>query len=67
MNINLNDAQALFGQRMRDVNTGYTGKATGFVIYNNNKSAQFLVTGIDSTGRPICEWVDVNDCELCTD
>lgn len=67
MNMSMHDMNALLDTRMRDVNTGYAGKATGFAMYNNGKNPQFLLQGVDTTGRPISEWVDANDCEICTD
>ena len=49
-----------FDQYMRvmDVVTRYEGEITAVAYYYDRDQIQYLVEGIDSTGRPIAEWVD---------
>lgn len=52
-----------YGQKVCDIVTRYRGKVTGFVFYFDKRPAQYLVESVDSTGRPIEEWVDESRLE----
>lgn len=46
-----------YGALVKDIVTGYEGKVTAFCHYYGRQERQYLVEGIDATGRPIEEWV----------
>lgn len=46
----------LLGREVTDSITGYTGKATGVATYIKGPS-MVLVEGLDSTGRPMSDWI----------
>ncbi len=48
----------LLGQTVRDSITGFIGTATGYAVYTDIKP-QIRVEDIDTTGRPITKWYDV--------
>lgn len=52
-----------YGERVRDTVTGYAGKVTAYCDYYGRKPMQFLVEGMDATGRPIEVWCDENRLE----
>ena len=43
---------------VEDSVTGLKGKITAYASYYGMKPTQYYVEGIDSTGRPIGDWVD---------
>jgi hypothetical protein len=45
-----------FKTEVKDIVTGFCGKITGRVEYVTGEK-QYLVASIDSTGRPIEEWI----------
>lgn len=47
-----------YGDKVRDQVTGYVGRVTARCSYFGNRMTQYLVEGIDSTGRPIEQWCD---------
>lgn len=49
-----------YGEMVMDTVTGYVGKVTAYADYYGKREAQYLVEGIDSTGRPIEWWVPEN-------
>ena len=46
-----------FGELVRDRITGFRGTITGFACYFQRSESYYLVENIDSTGRPIEQWV----------
>ncbi len=42
-----------------DTVSGFTGKVTGYAEYLNGFKS-YQITGIDSTGRPIEDWISEN-------
>lgn len=38
--------------------TGYTGKVTAICDYYGERPKSYLVESVDSTGRPVEQWVD---------
>ena len=55
--------ESLIGKQGEDINTGYKGKITGFFV-NDLKRQEFLIESIDTTGRPITQWVDVKRVKI---
>lgn len=47
-----------YGERVSDMVTGLTGNVTGFAYYYDKIPCSYRLESIDSTGRPICEWVE---------
>lgn len=47
-----------YGEEVFDKVTKYCGKVTGYVHYFDRKPGQYLVESIDTTGRPIEEWIE---------
>lgn len=52
------DIKYNYGQKVVDKLTRYRGKVTAVAYYYGKRKAQYLVESIDSTGRPIAEWVE---------
>lgn len=48
-----------YGDVVEDSVTGLKGKITAYISYYDMKPTQYYVEGIDSTGRPIEDWIDV--------
>ena len=46
-----------YGQRVYDKMTDFCGRVTGYVHYYGRRPGQYLVESVDTTGRPIEEWV----------
>lgn len=44
--------------KVMDKVTGYTGKVTAVCGYYGERPTSYLVESVDSTGRPIEQWVD---------
>ena len=44
--------------RVTDKVTGYTGRVTAVCYYYGERPTSYLVENVDSTGRPIEQWVD---------
>ena len=44
--------------RVKDKVTGYSGKVTAVCHYYGDRPQSYLVESIDSTGRPVEQWVD---------
>lgn len=53
-----------FGDKVKDMATGYIGRVTAKCDYYNEKPSQYLVENIDTTGRPIEQWVDSTRLKL---
>lgn len=51
------------GDRVKDKITGYKGTITS-VCFSINRPVSYLVEGIDTTGRPISDWIDGRRLEL---
>lgn len=47
-----------YGEEVFDKVTKYRGKVTGYVHYFGRKPGQYLVESIDTTGRPIEDWIE---------
>lgn len=47
-----------YEQRVLDKITRLRGRVTGVAYFFGHRPTQYLVEGIDSTGRPMAEWVD---------
>lgn len=45
-----------YEEKVVDVSTGYTGKIIGKCEYQTGE-VSYLVAGIDSTGRPVEDWI----------
>lgn len=63
MNEELKRERFDYGQRVYDKMTDFCGRVTGYVHYYDKRPAQYLVESVDTTGRPIEEWVDENRLE----
>ncbi|MGN0180388.1 MAG: hypothetical protein ACI4DY_13275 [Monoglobaceae bacterium] len=48
---------------VQDTITGYTGIVTAYAVYANDV-ARLLVEALDTTGRPIECWVEVERAEI---
>lgn len=44
--------------KVMDKVTGYTGKVTAICDYYGERPKSYLVESVDSTGRPVEQWVD---------
>ena len=44
--------------KVMDKVTGYTGKVTAICAYYGERPKSDLVESVDSTGRPVEQWVD---------
>lgn len=53
-----------YGDKVRDSVTGYVGTVTAKCDHFGKRPVQYLVEGIDSTGRPIEWWCDVKRLTL---
>ncbi len=42
---------------------GYVGKVTAYSVYDDGRTL-LLVEGIDTTGRPIEWWININYAEI---
>lgn len=62
----LNQEVIGYGQQVHDKVTGFCGKVTGYVDYYGIRPKQYLVESIDTTGRPIEQWVEENRLEKGT-
>lgn len=51
------------GDRVKDKITGYKGTITS-VCFSINKPVAYMVEGIDTTGRPIGDWIDEHRLKL---
>jgi radical SAM protein with 4Fe4S-binding SPASM domain len=51
------------GDKVKDKITGYKGTITS-VCFSINRPVSYLVEGIDTTGRPISDWVDEHRLKL---
>jgi hypothetical protein len=51
------------GNKVKDKITGYKGTITS-VCFSINRPVSYLVEGIDTTGRPISDWVDGQRLQL---
>ena len=51
------------GNRVKDKITGYKGTITS-VCFSINRPVSYLVEGIDTTGRPISDWIDERRLKL---
>lgn len=51
------------GDKVKDKITGYKGIITS-VCFSINRPVSYLVEGIDTTGRPISDWVDEHRLKL---
>ena len=58
MNEGLKTDMIDYGEEIFDKVTKYCGKVTGYVHYFDRKPGQYLVESIDTTGRPIEEWIE---------
>ena len=47
-----------YGDKVRDMLTGYEGRITAMCSYYGTKPDQYLVESIDSTGRPCDYWIE---------
>ncbi len=47
-----------YGNKVKDTTNGYCGVVTGYCHYYGMHEDQYLVENLDSTGRPITQWVD---------
>lgn len=47
-----------YGDKAVDKVTSYTGVVTGYCHYFGKQPDQYLVEGIDTTGRPISDWYE---------
>lgn len=56
-----------YGTMVLDSVTGYHGKVTAHITYYGMRENSYLVEGLDSTGRPITEWIDCNRCDDLTE
>ncbi len=50
--------------KVKDVVTGYTGEITAVCHYFDREPRNFLVEGIDDTGRPINLWIREDRIEI---
>ena len=46
-----------FGDKVKDRVTNYVGYITAVCIYDSGE-IQYRVEGMDTTGRPIADWID---------
>ena len=53
-----------YGDVVTDTVTGFCGKVTGCCHYYGKRPDSYLVEGIDSTGRPIENWIDLTRLDL---
>lgn len=53
----------LIGKHAKDTVTGFSGEITGYWI-SKTGSDRVLLEGIDTTGRPIDFWADLERIEL---
>lgn len=51
------------GYEARDKITGYTGKIVAYAVYITGEQS-VLVAGLDTTGRPIEEWINTERIDL---
>lgn len=51
------------GDKVKDKITGYKGTITS-VCFSINRPVSYLVEGIDTTGRPISDWIDEHRLKL---
>ncbi len=49
-----------YKEYVEDVVTGYKGYITAKCEYYDKKEIQYLVENIDTTGRPIEEWIEAS-------
>ena len=49
--------QFYFGEKVREILTGYVGKITAVAEYDTGE-IRYLVEGLDNTGRPMEFWYD---------
>ena len=54
--------QIEFGKKYRDRITGFAGVCTGKVEYQSEEQ-RILLEGVDSTGRPVEQWVCLSRVE----
>jgi len=52
-----------FGTTVTDTNTGYSGKITARAEYNIG-TILYLVESVDTTGRPIEQWINSERIEV---
>lgn len=50
--------EIIYGVTVKDTVTGYIGKATAQCFYWDTCRIAYRVEGIDSTGRPVDDWID---------
>lgn len=50
-------------KKVKYTRNGYVGVVTAYAIYDDGRTL-LLVEGIDTTGRPIEWWVDINYAEI---
>ena len=53
-----------YGQNVTDKVTGYRGIITTVGYYYGKRPAQYMVEGIDTTGRPVEWWVQEDRIEV---
>lgn len=54
-----------YGEYVRDMVTGFFGNVTGYADFYGKQQPQYLVEAVDTTGRPIEQWVTANRLEKC--
>lgn len=54
-----------YGDTVRDIVTGFYGNVTGYADFYGKQQPQYLVETVDTTGRPIEQWVTANRLEKC--
>lgn len=57
-------SEITYKTHVRDNVTGYSGKVTAICHYYHKRPDSVLVEGIDTTGRPIEWWTDVERIEI---
>lgn len=53
-----------YGTEVVDTLTGFTGRITGYADYFGHRPATALVETIDTTGRPVEWWVELDRLRL---
>lgn len=56
-------AKFALGDKVKDKVTGYKGTITS-ICFSLNRPVSYCVEGMDTTGRPISDWVDENRLKL---
>lgn len=56
-----------YGVTVKDTITGYVGRATAVATYWDTERVAYRVEGIDSTGRPVDDWIDSERLEVVDD